>query len=82
MAALDIELIWYGVLSMVNLELATITPPVGMNRLVIKGTTTQPPSEVISGAFPSIILMLIGLFVLLTFPGLATWLPYTAGFGR
>lgn len=82
MIALDIDLVWYGVLLMINLELAMITPPVGMNLFVIKGITDAPLSEVVRGAFPYVILMLLGLFVLLMVPGLATWLPYTAGFGR
>lgn len=82
MVALDIDLIWYGVLLMINLELAMITPPVGMNLFVIKGITDAPLSEVVRGAFPYVLLMLFGLIVLLMVPGLATWLPYSAGFGR
>lgn len=82
MIALDIDLIWYGVLLMINLELAMITPPVGMNLFVIKGISDAPLSEVISGSAPYVMLMIFGLFVLLFVPGLATWLPYSAGFGR
>ncbi|SMX51089.1 TRAP transporter large permease [Actibacterium lipolyticum] len=82
MHAMDIDLVWYGVLLMINLELAMITPPVGMNLFVIKGITPAPLSEVIQGAAPYVVLMLIGLLALLMVPGLATWLPYAAGFGR
>ena len=82
MAALEIDLVWYGVLLMINLELAMITPPVGMNLFVIKGITDAPLSEVVRGAFPYVLLMLLGLGILLAFPGLATWLPHSAGFGR
>ncbi|MBO6883140.1 MAG: TRAP transporter large permease subunit [Marivita sp.] len=82
MIALDIDLIWYGVLLMINLELAMITPPVGMNLFVIKGITDAPLMEVVRGAFPYVLLMLLGLVLLLLVPGLATWLPYSAGFGR
>ncbi len=80
--ALEIDLIWYGVLLMINLELAMITPPVGMNLFAIKGITDASLEEVIQGALPYVLLMLLGLFILLAFPGLATWLPYSAGFGR
>mgnify|MGYP000014378299 CR=1 FL=1 len=80
--ALDVDLIWYGVLLMINLELAMITPPVGMNLFAIKGITDAPLDEVIRGALPYVLLMLAGLFLVLAFPGLATWLPYSAGFGR
>ena len=82
MMALDIDLIWYGVLLMINLELAMITPPVGMNLFVIKGISDAPLSEVVRGAFPYVILMIVGLALLILAPGLATWLPYSAGFGR
>jgi len=82
MAHLGIDPIWYGVLLMINLEVAMITPPVGMNLFVIKGITDAPLSEVVRGAAPYVVLMLIGLALLIAFPGLATWLPYSAGFGR
>jgi C4-dicarboxylate transporter, DctM subunit len=82
MMALHIDLIWYGVLLMINLELAMITPPVGMNLFVIKGISDAPLSEVVRGALPYVILMIAGLALLILAPGLATWLPYSAGFGR
>ncbi|MCC0034396.1 MAG: TRAP transporter large permease [Hoeflea sp.] len=82
MAHLGIDPIWYGVLLMINLEVAMITPPVGMNLFVIKGITDAPLSEVVKGASPYVVLMLLGLAMLIAFPQLATWLPYTAGFGR
>ena len=67
---------------MVNLELAMITPPVGMNLFVIKGIADAPLSEVVRGAAPFVLLMLAGLALLIAFPALATWLPGAAGFGR
>ena len=82
MIHLGIDPIWYGILLMVNLELAMITPPVGMNLFVIKGITDQPLSEVVKGAAPFVVLMLSGLALLIFVPSLATWLPYSAGFGR
>ena len=82
MAALGIDPIWYGILLMINLELAMITPPVGMNLFVIKGLTDAPLSTVVRGASPFVLLMLGGLGVLIAVPELATWLPTFAGFGR
>jgi len=82
MVKLGIDPVWYGVLLMINLELAMITPPVGMNLFVIKGITDAPLAEVVKGAAPFVLLMLAGLAVLIAVPGLATWLPHTAGFGR
>jgi TRAP-type C4-dicarboxylate transport system permease large subunit len=81
LVALDIDLIWYGVLLMINLELALITPPVGMNLFVIKGITDEPLSEVIKGACPYVLMMCLGLALLVAFPWLATALPHGAGYG-
>lgn len=82
MDALGVDLVWYGILLMINLELAMITPPVGMNLFVIKGITDAPLIEVVKGAAPYVGLMILGLIALLAFPNLATWLPYSAGFGK
>lgn len=82
MVSLGIDPVWYGVLLMVNLELAMITPPVGMNLFVIKGITNAPLSTVVRGASPFVVLMLGGLAALIAVPELATWLPQAAGFGR
>ena len=59
-----------------------ITQPVGMKFFVIKGITDAPLSDVVRGATPFVLLMVAGLGALVAFPGLATWLPHEAGFGR
>jgi C4-dicarboxylate transporter, DctM subunit len=81
MTALGINPIWYGVMLMINLELALITPPVGMNLFVIKGITTSSLGEVTRGALPYVLLMMAGLFIIWLFPALSLWLPQAAGFG-
>jgi C4-dicarboxylate transporter, DctM subunit len=80
--ALDVNLIWYGVMLMINLELALITPPVGMNLFVIKGITNAPLIEIMRGALPYVLLLIGGLFIIWAFPQLSLWLPDTSGFGR
>ena len=80
--ALGIDPIWYGVLLMINLELALITPPVGMNLFVIKGIANAPMGEVVRGIVPYVGLMLLGLLLMLVFPSLSTWVPATMGYGR
>ncbi|MCR4268905.1 TRAP transporter large permease [Nitratireductor sp. ZSWI3] len=82
MTVLDINPIWYGVMLMINLELALITPPVGMNLFVIKGITGARLSEIIRGAGPYVALLLAGLVMIWAFPQLSLWLPASAGFGR
>lgn len=82
MIALGIDPIWYGILLMINLELAMITPPVGMNLFVIKGISNAPLATIVRGAAPFVIIMIVGLALLVAVPELATWLPTAAGFGR
>ncbi len=82
MISLGIDPIWYGVLLMINLELAMITPPVGMNLFVIKGITNAPLATIVRGAAPFVGLMICGMGILILFPVVATWLPTAAGFGR
>ncbi len=77
---LGIDPVWYGILLMINLELALITPPVGMNLFVIKGIAKAPLADVIAGTAPYVILMVIALALVLAFPPIATWLPHAAGF--
>jgi C4-dicarboxylate transporter, DctM subunit len=79
---LGVDPIWYGVLLMINLELALITPPVGMNLFVIKGIAKAPLGQVIAGSLPYVVLMMLGLVVVLLVPALASFLPDLAGFGR
>ena len=81
MLQLGIDPIWYGILLMINLELALITPPVGMNLFVIKGITGARLADVIAGTIPYVVLMMTGLALVLAFPAIATWLPGMAGFG-
>ncbi len=79
--ALSIDPVWYGILLMINLELALITPPVGMNLFVIKGIAKAPMEDVIYGILPYVLLMFLGLVIVLIFPQLALWLPTTMGYG-
>ncbi len=77
LGALDIDPIWYGVLLMINLEMALVTPPVGMNLFTIKAIAKAPIEPIIRGVFPYTLILLLGLLLVLAFPGLALWLPST-----
>jgi C4-dicarboxylate transporter DctM subunit len=73
---LNIDPIWFGVFLTVNMELALITPPVGLNLFVIN--TIVPDSklgEVYRGVWPFIVIMMLFIIVLYLFPQMATWLP-------
>jgi C4-dicarboxylate transporter DctM subunit len=75
MLALKIDPVWYGILLTINLELALITPPVGMNLFTIKAITHAPIGEIIRGILPYVLLLILGLALVMIFPGLALFLP-------
>jgi C4-dicarboxylate transporter DctM subunit len=77
MAHLGIHPVWYGVLLVINLELALITPPVGMNLFTIKAVTQAPIGTIIRGALPYVLLMALALALVMAWPQLALWLPGT-----
>jgi C4-dicarboxylate transporter DctM subunit len=77
MAHLGIHPVWYGVLLVINLELALITPPVGMNLFTIKAVTQAPIGSIIRGALPYVLLMALALALVMAWPPLALWLPGT-----
>ncbi|HET8876552.1 MAG TPA: TRAP transporter large permease [Casimicrobiaceae bacterium] len=80
LAALKIHPVWYGILLTINLELALITPPVGMNLFALKAITRAPLAEIIAGVAPYVLLLIVGLALVMVFPAIALWLPGTMNF--
>ena len=74
---MDIDPIWLGVLIAMNLQTSFLTPPLGPTLFYIQGVLPQgvTSGDVYRGVTPFVILQVIGLALLLAFPGLATWLP-------
>lgn len=75
--ALGVDLIWFAVLFVVNMEIAAITPPVGFNLYAIHQITNVPLGRVIKGTLPFLVALLLGLIIVLLVPQIATWLPST-----
>jgi C4-dicarboxylate transporter DctM subunit len=72
---LGIDPIHFGVLLVINMEIALLTPPVGLNLFVIANISKTPLSEVMRGTMPFVLLML-GLLLLITYvPSFSVWLP-------
>ena len=73
---LGFEPIWFAVILVINLELALITPPVGMNLFVIQGISPGTKmTEILRGVLPFALLMVLTLIIVAWQPWLATWLP-------
>lgn len=77
MQHLGINPIWYGVLLVINLELAQITPPVGMNLFTIKAITKAPMGAIVRGSAPYVVLMILVMILVMIWPQIALWLPGT-----
>jgi C4-dicarboxylate transporter DctM subunit len=65
---LEINGIHFGILMTINMELAFLTPPVGMHLFVMSAVCKEPVTEVIKGVLPFLILLLAGLFVITYIP--------------
>lgn len=74
--ALGFDPVWFGILLMVLLETALITPPIGINLYVVQGVREKGPlSDVMIGAAPFVLTMFAMIAMLLIFPEIALWLP-------
>jgi C4-dicarboxylate transporter DctM subunit len=57
------------------MELAMITPPVGLNLFVVSAMAKSKIEEVVKGVWPFILLMIFGLILFVVWPDLSTYLP-------
>ncbi len=73
--SLGYDLVWFGVIMIVSIELGLVTPPVGLNAFVVAKSAGVPAAEVFWGVAPHIVTHLIALAILLIFPILSLWLP-------
>lgn len=73
---LGFDPIWFNVVMLINLELALITPPVGMNLFVLQGISPDSKmTQIIKGVIPFGVIMASEILLLCFFPQIATWLP-------
>ena len=74
--AAGFDLIWFGVLMTIVMEMGLIHPPVGLNIFVIKNIAPDIPlADVIWGVLPFVGLMFVAIFLICFFPGIATGIP-------
>lgn len=75
MMSLHINPIHFAIVMVINMEIAQVTPPVGLNLFVIGGITKEKLGEVFRGALPFTFVMLLCMIVVIAWPQLALWLP-------
>jgi TRAP-type C4-dicarboxylate transport system permease large subunit len=74
--AAGFDLIWFGVVMTIVMEMGLIHPPVGLNIFVIKNIAPDIPlADVIWGVLPFVVLMALAVVVLCFLPEIAMWLP-------
>ena len=75
--ALGFDLLWFSIVTMVNIELGLITPPFGLNLFVLKGVA--PPDitlmDIFRGITPFVGLNIATLLIVVFVPSTATLLP-------
>jgi len=77
--AIGFSKLWFGILLIVNIQIAYLTPPFGFVLFWLKGIV--PPditmADIYRSTFPFVILQLIGLTLIIIFPQIGLWLPST-----
>ena len=75
MLSVDINPIHFAIVMIINMEIAQITPPVGLNLFVISGIAKSNLGEVFKGCIPFIILMIVYMILVMVWPDFTLWLP-------
>ena len=77
MSAAGFDLIWFGVVYTITMEIAVLTPPVGLNLYVIQAISRDQVTigDVIMGCLPFIAAMVLLIVILIVAPDVALWLP-------
>lgn len=80
MIALGYDPVWLGITIIVLVEVALITPPVGLNLFVVQSLRTSGSmNDVMLGSLPFVLMLLGMVFLLAVYPDLALWLPRIFG---
>lgn len=75
LASYDISPLWFGVFTVILIEVGLITPPVGLNLFVIAGISKVPIMEMIGEVLPYLAIFAAFIVVIAVFPDLVLWFP-------
>lgn len=73
LAAFGTDLVWFGIVTVVAVEIGLLTPPLGLTVYVVKaalGNTQVKLGEIFAGSFPFVVVMTLVTLLLVAFPGL------------
>jgi TRAP-type C4-dicarboxylate transport system permease large subunit len=74
LAPFNVDLVWFGIITIVGAEIGLLTPPLGISCYVIKSTLDDDRIslyDIFAGAFPFAVIMLFVLILLISFPALS-----------
>ena len=77
---LEIDLVHFGVVAIVNCMIGLITPPYGILLFVINAVTRIPLGEIIREVIPFLIVLVLALLVMILVPEIVLWLPRKFGY--
>ena len=78
---LDIDLIWFGVLYLICMQLGLLLPPHGLLLMTMKGVAPKEVTmtHIFRAVVPYVAMSLVLLVIIIVFPAIATWLPNLLG---
>jgi tripartite ATP-independent transporter DctM subunit len=79
MPTLGLDVVVFGVILMMFVEIALITPPVGLNLFMVKAISGDNLWPIMKGNLPFVFLLLLGAIICFLFPELSLWLPKRLG---
>jgi TRAP-type mannitol/chloroaromatic compound transport system permease large subunit len=78
---IDIDLVWFGVLYLICMQLGLLLPPHGLLLMTMRGVA--PPevttADIFRAVTPYVVLSVVLLIMIVLFPAIATWLPALLG---
>ena len=77
---LQVDLVHFGIILLVNLVIGQLTPPVGILLFVTMTIAKVRLGEIIREIWPFLIALLVALALITYVPGLSLWLPHVLGF--
>jgi len=75
--ALGFDPIWYGVVTVLIIEMGLVTPPLGLNVFTLAGITGVPAEDMFKGVWPFVGAMLLCVVIITVFPEIALFIPST-----
>ena len=68
--------LWFGIILVMNLEIAVVTPPVGLNLYTLKAVAPMLKiEEIVRSVVPFVMVQFVMLIIFVLFPAISLWLP-------